>query len=1460
MPWDLARDTAGHFYVLAGQTETPAYNVYRFDPQWNFVTGFPTGIAGNADPSQTRPHFCLDEIGNIYITDPLGCQVKAFAPSDVRGPTVSYNSYAAEPVNTYTGRYVYSHTDFEVGDIGYPFRFTRTYNSGDEYFDIFGPGWSHSYDIRVSEPRAKALLLRWGDGREVVYEYYGPDEDPVWHYDPVLPGTYDDLAREADGTYALTRKDGIVYAFGTNGRLMTVTDKNENVTSLAYDVSNRLVAVTCPSDRVYQLNYHPSGLLANIEDPLARQVSYGYAANGQLGEAADAEGNGTQFAYDEYGWMTEIVDAVGNTVFENTYIYPEGTTPDPDTGKVASQANAKGDVTTFEYQPNQTTMTDPLGTRTVYGYDELGRLIQQVDDPDDLNFVTQYEYDEDNNRTLVRDPLGNTTQYAYDTDGNMTQKTDALGNTVAITYDDANLPMSKKDEADNVTQFEYDANGNLTKTIDPLGNEWLRTYDAQGLLLSEEDPLGNVTQHAYDSEGNRTSTTDANENVTTSTHDAVGRLLSETDALDNTTTYEYDGNDMLLAKTDALGQVTSYEYDANGNRVRIIYPDGSQETFTYNETDFLATEADELGRVTTHAYDANGKKTSVTDADGGVTSYAYDAVSNMVSSTDANGNATEYTYDGNGNRLSATDPLGSATTMAYDELNRNTSATDALGNTTTMTYDAMGRVLSRTAPDGGVTAFSYDALGRKTSGTDPLGNVTLFRYDDAGRLVETENALGQITVYTYDANGNRKQAQDPLGHRTTFAYDALNRQISTTDALGNTTETQYDALGRDVGVADALGRATVYGYDARDRLVGVADALGNETAYGYDDAGNMTNFTNARGKTWTYDYDELNRRTSETTPLGHTDEYVYDSVGNRTEHTGPDDQITTYDYDEANRLTDVHYPDGLDVHYEYDAAGRRTSMTDGVGATLYECDAVGQILETTDPFGKTVGYTYDLAGNRTGITYPGGDEVHYTYDALNRMQTVTDWAGNTTTYQYDDAGRLQQEIAPNGIVTAYQYDVASRLIHKTIAKPDKTVVAEYDITLDDVGNRTNIDVNQPQMPPSPDFEVTDSDYDDENRILTAGETTYQFDARGRMTSKSAPTGTTTYTFDYRDRLTQVAATERTDLYRYDGDGNRIESTYAADTTRYVLDLTRDMTWVLCETDSGGVMTAKYVYGLGLISADVDGAAHFLHYDQLGSTVALTDAAGNVTDACAFDEFGDIIAAFGSTASPFQYVGQYGVMHEDNGLLFMRARYYDQTVGRFLTKDPVCGPQSEPLSLTLYLYGLDNPVVRRDPTGEFVITGSFLVICGAVWLASGAFAADYALSNPAPEGGGVGDLATYVAGGAISSAAKGLSFITPVGGAFTTAAHLFDKAEKATGDPRAGAAREIADLAGLLYGFADLYGIGFKGHAHRPLMQYSTRTGQYISDAALKAHFAKNILSTLGKRGAGLLGQYLTLQR
>lgn len=138
--------------------------------------------------------------------------------------------------------------------------------------------------------------------------------------------------------------------------------------------------------------------------------------------------------------------------------------------------------------------------------------------------------------------------------------------------------------------------------------------------------------------------------------------------------------------------------------------------------------------------------------------------------------------------------------------------------------------------------------------------------------------------------------------------------------------------------------------------------------------------------------------------------------------------------------------------------------------------------------------------------------------------------------------------------------------------------------------------------------------------------------------------------------------------------------------------------MLKSTDSTG-KTVYYIYGMGLIgSEDSSGNYNNYHYDYRGSTTAITNSSGAVTDRYTYGTYGELLSHSGSNTTPFLYNGRDGVMTESNGLYYMRSRYYSPELKRFINADILKGAISSSETLNEYAYANGNPVSMVDPFG------------------------------------------------------------------------------------------------------------------------------------------------------------------
>ena len=961
----------------------------------------------------------------------------------------------------------------------------------------------------------------------------------------------------------------------------------------------------------------------------------------QLALVTDRNGNGITLNYSG-AVLAQIIDAAGRAM------------------NLAHDANNR-----------ITSITDPLGRIVSFAYDPAGNLVSALD--------------RNSQATL----------YSYDADHQMLSATDPRGNVfVTNVYDNAKrVVTSQRDAKAGQTTFVYNPANRQTTLTSALGNVTVHHYDEFLRMVRVDDARGYSELYHYDIGGSRDQVADRNANITLYEYDAKGNVTRKTDPVGQVTSITYDANNNPLTRTDALNNTASFIYDAVGNLTRTTDALNNTASVTYDASGLPLTITDARGNVTTNTYDVQGNPIQVTNALANVTTFTYDGVGRKISKKDALNRITTYAYDNNDNPLSATDPLGKTIISTYDGNNNRLTSTDKRGNITSFAYDVKDLPVSVTDALSGVMTTTYNALDRKIATKDKRNNATTFAYDGVGNSIQVTDALSNATKFTYDGNGNRLTATDPLNHTSSAVYDALNRQRSATDALTNASTTIYDALSRVTSTTNAKGQVTSFTYDKLGRLVQVTDANSGTVKYAYDQSGNRISMTDPNGHVTTYAYDALNRMVTKTESLGGVTAYQYDAVGNQVQVTQPNGTAIHYAYDALDRLGNVTYPDLSTVSLTYDANGNRTGMTDSLGASSYQYDALNRVTSATDPFGKTVSYGYDANGNRITLTYPGAKVVTYGYDVLNRLGTVSDWLAHTTTYTYDAASRLSASANPNGTAASYSFDNANRLTGLSNTK-GATVFASYAYALDAIGNHTQVTQNEPLPPVFTPGTVAYS-YDADNRLNSVGSTVNNFDANGNMTAK----GTNTFAYDFENRLKQSTIGGVATQYGYNGGGNRLSRIIGSTTTRYVLDLNGSLSQVLAETDGSGTVSAYYVYGLGLISRiQPNGSASYYHYDSRGSTVALTDMSGAVTDKYAYDAFGKIVNSQGTTPNSFKYLGQYGVMDEGNGLHYVRARYYDADAGRFISKDPKAGNDKDGQSLNRYAYAENNPVRFVDVSG------------------------------------------------------------------------------------------------------------------------------------------------------------------
>ncbi len=201
-----------------------------------------------------------------------------------------------------------------------------------------------------------------------------------------------------------------------------------------------------------------------------------------------------------------------------------------------------------------------------------------------------------------------------------------------------------------------------------------------------------------------------------------------------------------------------------------------------------------------------------------------------------------------------------------------------------------------------------------------------------------------------------------------------------------------------------------------------------------------------------------------------------------------------------------------------------------------------------------------------------------------------------------------------------------------------------------------------------------------------------------------------YVYNAENRLVRATVQSGNNVsveeYKYDYAGNRIAKSSEGEYTKYLLDINGKLTYVLAEMNYDGTEKCYYTRGDELISQERDGKKSYYVYDGHGSVCALADESGKVTDKYVYDAFGNLISSYGSTKNDFLFCGEQ--FDPVTGLYYLRARYMNPSVGRFITMDSYEGSIDDPVSLHKYLYANANPVSNSDPSGyknvmEFQVT-------------------------------------------------------------------------------------------------------------------------------------------------------------
>jgi len=831
----------------------------------------------------------------------------------------------------------------------------------------------------------------------------------------------DAQGNDVDLTYAydgLNRKIRTTY-------LQTSSDASAPTEEFYYDGNNNLVRMKDKRGTIFENSYDNLNrpLTTSLLEPLSNQgqaltlATYVYDDPNSQVSQTDANGNQMLTYSDGLGRAIRIVDPLFE---EQTFEY--------DGVNLRVEIDKKGQKNEYDYdalnrqvqirefdvsgalassfqseyidEQNQVKATDRRGIVRMNQMDGLGRVMQTG--VSDLGLVAHYgaadvtletyEYDENSNKTLFKDALGNETRWIYDSLDRQESVIEGFGSpvvaTTTYTYDNVKNVLTVKDGRDHGGVFDV-----------------TNTYDARYRLISSKNAEGETVTQKYDANNNRIQTTDPKGSgyVTTYEYDELNKLLAVDERArgGGVTRFFYDGNRNLIAQQDANNNLVTLEYDAL-NRLTDRYQHtvaGTLSSSSFRGANPRGSDLSAGGDMVSalhwrYSYGLNGNQTSITDARGQLVTKTYDYLDRLITKSYTNHAEPDIDFQ----------PL--SITYGYD-LNNN------ITNVIEVKQLGIGTITE-------ITISTYDPLNR-------LQTKAHRDYDDP---------TGKLIQFDYDRQGNRTKLIDPDGLTTTYTYDERNRLNTVTNEAGLTTYTWYpDNLLKSTKYPNGTlcDRSASDAYDHADRLLHTLNRSTNGItfsaySYTYDTNGNrltqiemQSALHGGQAETNRYEYDLLNRLTRVI--YGSTGDvaYTYAANGNRLSEMGTDPHTgnlmhRTYEYsqlpglesvtfDHVNTLTRItdHIAPSNSVAYEYDANFNQIAKTKAGVRTTFDFSIRDHLLRADELAGTATSFDYNDLGLRTKkISESTGKETRYLYDdSAVLLEYDGDATGLPTTHKYD---------------------------------------------------------------------------------------------------------------------------------------------------------------------------------------------------------------------------------------------------------------------------------------------------------------------------------------------------------------------------------------------------------------------------------------------------------------------------
>lgn len=867
--------------------------------------------------------------------------------------------------------------------------------------------------------------------------------------------------------------------------------------------------------------------------------------------------------------------------------------------------------------------------------------------------------------------------YAFSSDGRHMRTFDTFTGAVRynFTYDGSGRLTAITDIDGNVMTIERDVSGNPTAIIAPYGQRTSLTLDSNGYLASVTNPAGESAQLGYTADGLLTSMTNPRGNTYRFSYDAKGRLIKDEDpaggskslsrndtangysvnlttGMNHNTTYKVEQlstGDQKQVNTFSNGLKTETLIGKNGSET-ITYPDGTIITQVSGPDPRFGMQAPVLSSMTVKT--PGGLSQITTNQRTATLANPNDPLSlkSLNDTSSINGRTYTSIFNATWKNITTNTPSGRKTFTTIDSKGRIVDRKIPGIVSVNYTYDARGR-LGTTTQGTRSYAFSYDAQGNLENITDPLSRTAGFEYDTAGRVTKQNLPDGRQIQYTYDTNGNIFSISPPGRPNHDFNYTPV-------DLI-------EDYIPPDLGLGPVQ---THYTYNIDRQLTMVTRPDGAAVDLGYDSAGRLSTITYPQGTT-RMAYDPL--------------------IGNLKNITAPDGGKITYAYD-GNLLTDTNWSGAISgsIHRSYDNNFSIISESINGANTVnfkYDMDGlltrVGLLNLSRAPQNGLLNGT-SLENVNDMLSYNSFGEVA-AYQAASSGTNLF-----SVNYTRDDLGRIIEKnemIDGSTHIYDYMYDQAGRLAN---VSEDGVMVSQY--VYDANGNRRSYTGTSGTITGT---------YDNQDRLLQYGTTTYNYNANGDLISKTNESQTTTYQYDVLGNLRNVTLPDSTQIeYIIDGRDRRVGKKVNGVLIQSFL--YKNQLNPIAELDVSGKVVSRFIYASRNNVPDYmikGGNSYRIISDQLGSPrLVVNTITGEISQRIEYDEFGNVIQDTNPGFQPFGFAA--GLYDHQIKLLRFGARDYDPETGRWTTKDPLgfFG------GLNFYEYAYGDPINLMDFNGMKVV--------------------------------------------------------------------------------------------------------------------------------------------------------------